>query len=276
MTIIMKPAHICELCHTMFSRKENLHRHMNRLRKCNIATDFECEWCSKSFSTSSNLTRHLSACKAKRHHDELELMMHQESQATAAKLEELEAKYKLLEDKLNESVITNETTNAPITNGNHNATTTTTRSHNATNSNNTTNNNNNITINNYGSEDMSHMNLKRITFVFSKSFNSVVECVRLKHFSPLAPQNKNVCIKDLKSKYAYVFYDGNWDVIGRTKLIDEMYIDICDYIEEKLDELIDELDDRVVTHIKRFLEKRDEDKTIERIKTDLTSLIFNT
>ena len=246
---------MCELCNQPFDRKSDLHRHMNRLRKCNIATDFECEWCSKSFSTSSNLTRHLSTCKAKRHHDELELMMQQESQVTAAKLEELEAKYKLLEDKLNESVITNETTNAPIThcskiNGNHNATTTN-RSHNTTNNNTTNNNttnNNNITINNYGSEDMSHMNLKRITFVFSKSFNSVVECVRLKHFSPLAPQNKNVCIKDLKSKYAYVFYDGNWDVIGRTKLIDEMYIDICDYIEEKLDELIDELDDRVVIY----------------------------
>jgi len=69
--------------------------------------------------------------------------------------------------------------------------------------------------------------------------------------------------------------DGNWDVIGRTKLIDEMYVDICHYIEEKLVELIEELDDVVVANIKRFLEKQDDEKTIHRIKTDLTSLIFN-
>jgi len=59
--------------------------------------------------------------------------------------------------------------------------------------------------------------------VFDKSFRSVLECVKLKHFSPLAPQNKNVCIRDMKSKYAYTFCDKNWDIVGRTNLIDEMY-----------------------------------------------------
>jgi hypothetical protein len=54
-----------------------------------------------------------------------------------------------------------------------------------------------------------------------------------------------------------------------------MYVDICHYIEEKLVELIEELDDVVVANIKRFLEKQDDEKTIHRIKTDLTSLIFN-
>ena len=262
---------MCKLCNVSFTRKENLLRHMNKLRKCNIETDFECEWCSKSFSSTSNVNRHLTTCKSKRHHDELELLIQKETQAANNKLEELEAKYKLLEEKINiPAAITSEhITHSSTINGNHNSTSTN-RSHNPV-----TTTNNNITINNYGCEDMSHMNLKRITFVFNKSFNSVVACVKLKHFSPLAPQNKNVCIKDLKSKYAYVFYDGNWDVIGRTKLIDEMYGDICQYIEEKLDELIDELDKDVVEMIQLFLEKQDDEKTIHRIKTDLTSLIFN-
>ena len=202
---------MCELCNAPFTRKENLLRHMNKLRKCTIATDFECEWCSKSFTAKCSLNRHLTTCKAKRHHDELELLIQQETQATNDKLEELESKYKLLEEKINipAAVTSEHITHSSTINGNHNSTSNN-RSHNPINSHNT----NNITINNYGCEDMTHMNLKRITFVFNKSFNSVVECVKLKHFSPLAPQNKNVCIKDLKSKYAYVFYDGNWDVIG--------------------------------------------------------------
>lgn len=265
--------HVCELCNQSFNRKSDLLRHMNKLRKCNISTNFECEWCSKSFTNTSNVNRHLTICKVKRHHDELELMMEQESELTNTKIKELEEKYKALEEKMNAPVIPakSETiTNSSTINGSHN--TLTTDSYNPTNSHNT---NNQITINNYGCEDMTHMNLKRITFVFTKSFNSVVECVKLKHFSPLAPQNKNVCIKDLKSKYAYVFYDGNWDIIGRTRLIDEMYTDICHYIEEKLDELIHELDDIVLANIQRFLENQYDEKTIRRIKTDLTSLIFN-
>jgi hypothetical protein len=273
--------HTCELCHTVFYRKEHLYRHTNKLRKCNVATEFECEWCSKSFSNNSNLARHINTCKVKCNQDQLESKIQEEAQLTNDRVEELEAKYKILEDKVNTSgnvaPITTETnsanasisgssnTNAP-THHSHNPITTTTNSHNTT---------NNITINNYGKEDLSHITLKRITFVFSKSFGSVVECVKLKHFSPHAPQNKNICIKDLNSRYAYVFCDGNWDAIGRKKLIDEIYTDICEYIEEKLDELIDELSQSVIFHIKRFLDKKDDDEYADNIKIDLETLIFN-
>jgi len=246
------------------------------LRKCNVATEFECQWCSKSFSNSSNLSRHINTCKVKCKQDELESKIQEEAQLTNDRVEELEAKYKILEDKLNTSgnvaPITKETNTASIS-GSSNTNAPTHHSHNpiTTNSHNTTN----ITINNYGQEDLSHITLKRITFVFSKSFGSVVECVKLKHFSPHAPQNKNICIKDLNSRYAYVFCDGNWDAIGRKKLIDEIYTDICEYIEEKLDELIDELSQSVICHIKRFLDKKDDDEYADNIKIDLETLIFN-
>jgi len=180
-------------------------------------------------------------------------------------------KVKELADKVNAT-----TTVAPIISisGSSNTTASISGSSNS-NTNHSHNTTNNITINNYGHEDLSHITLKRITFVFSKVFCSVVECVKLKHFSPHAPQNKNICIKSLNSRYAYVFCDGNWDAIGRKKLIDEIYDDICEYIEEKLDELIDELSESVIFHIKRFLDKKDDDEYADNIKLDLETLIFN-
>jgi len=206
--------HTCELCHTVFNRKEHLIQHSNKLRKCNIGTDFKCDWCNKSFTVNSSLIRHINKCKVKCKQDELESKIQKEAQLTNDRVEELESKYKMLEDKVNTPVapITTETNTATIS-GSSNTNAPTHHSHNpiTTNSHNTTN----ITINNYGQEDLSHITLKRITFVFSKSFGSVVECVKLKHFSPHAPQNKNICIKDLNSRYAYVFCDGTWDAIGK-------------------------------------------------------------
>jgi uncharacterized C2H2 Zn-finger protein len=271
--------HTCELCHAIFNRKEHLIQHSNKLRKCNIATEFECEWCSKSFSNNSNLSRHINKCKVKCKQDELESKIQEEAQLTNDRVEELEAKYKILEDKVNTPAVpisTTETNSANATISGSSNTNAPTHSHNpiTTNSHNTTTNN--ITINNYGHEDLSHITLRRITFVFSKSFGSVVECVKLKHFSPHAPQNKNICIKDLNSRYAYVFCDGNWDAIGKKKLINEIYIDICEYIQEKLDDLIDELSESVIFHIKRFLDKKDDDEYADNIKIDLETLIFNT
>ena len=168
------------------------------------------------------------------------------------------------------------TTITPSCHGNHN--TNFTNSHNHTSTNTNSNNNTitkNITINKYGCEDMSHITLKRITFVFDKCFKSVVECVKLKHFSPLAPQNRNVYISDLKSKHAYIFVGHQWDAVGRAMLLDNMYDDICDYIEEKLKEFIDVLEPSIVTKIQRFLAEKDEDSTSYRIKEDLRLLLFN-
>lgn len=67
---------------------------------------------------------------------------------------------------------------------------------------------------------MSHITLKKITFVFDRGFRSVLECVKLKHFSPLAPQNRNVRITNWKDKHAYIFTGSNWDIIARNKLIE--------------------------------------------------------
>ncbi len=267
--------HTCELCHAVFNRKEHLIQHSNKLRKCNIGTDFKCEWCNKSFTVNSSLIRHINKCKVKCKQDELESKIQKEAQLTNNRVEELESKYKMLEDKVNTPAVPISTeTNTATISGSRNTNAPTHHSHNpiTTNSHNTTTN---ITINNYGQEDLSHITLKRITFVFSKSFGSVVECVKLKHFSPHAPQNKNICIKDLNSRYAYIFCDGNWDAIGRKKLIDEIYVDICEYIQEKLDDLIDELDKSVIFNIKRFLDKKDDDEYADNIKIDLETLIFN-
>lgn len=280
----MKKHHSCELCGAEFSGRSNLMRHLERLRKCNAKTSFTCNWCNKSFSNNSHLTRHHTTCSAKKEHD----MLQEEINTTNDNLENLVNRVDRLEKKISQSqsapqlpaTTTNNNTNTPdisgtennqlILNGNngHN-----TLDNSVTDNSQTTISG--ITINNYGSECMEHMTLKAIQLVFNKSCCSVLECVKLKHFSPLAPQNKNVCIKDLKSKYAYIFCDGNWDVVGRKTLIDDMYETICDYLKEKIDKYSDEIDVSYINKFQHFLKKRYDDETELQIKDDLMMLLFN-
>ena len=63
--------------------------------------------------------------------------------------------------------------------------------------------------------------------------------------------------------------------IGRTALIDDMYDNICEYIEEKMNELIDELDENTVMHLKRFLSTKDDKEVANNIKNELAILLFN-
>jgi hypothetical protein len=282
----MKKHHSCELCGAEFSGRSNLIRHLERLRKCNTKTAFTCNWCNKSFSNNSHLCRHHITCPAKKEHD----MLQEEINTTNDNLENLVNRVDRLEKKISQSppqlpsTTTNNNTNTPdisgtennqlILNGNNGHNTLDNSQDNSVTDNSQTTISG-ITINNYGSECMEHITLKKIKFVFNKSCSSVLECVKLKHFSPLAPQNKNVCIKDLKSKYAYIFCDGNWDVVGRKTLIDDMYEKICDYLKTKLDEYSDEIDVIFINKIRHFLEKRYDDATELQIKDDLMMLLFN-
>jgi hypothetical protein len=267
----MKKHHKCELCGTEFGGKSNLIRHLERVRKCNVKTTFTCNWCNKSFSNNSNMTRHHTTCSAKKEHDMLKEEMDDKLEQLADKVGHLEQK--ILD--LTPHTTTTNNNNTPDISGS--GTQLNSNGDNGTNTidNSQTTISGGITIHNYGSECMEHMTLKRIIFVFDKSFRSVLECVKLKHFSPLAPQNKNVCIRDMKSKYAYTFCDGNWDIVGRTTLIDEMYEDICEYLEEKVVEFADEIDVKFINKIRNFLEKKDEDNTASQIKDDLMMLLFN-
>jgi len=70
----------------------------------------------------------------------------------------------------------------------------------------------------------------------------------LKHFNNSAPENRNVYIADLKSKYALT-YDGNrWNITDRNVLLDEMYSENKDYLKEKYEEKIELLDDRTASN----------------------------
>jgi len=265
----METQHICELCNSSFLRKSNLTRHLNKKRNCNVI-EFKCISCSKSFSRNSNLKKHINICSVKRKNDELQQQkieeerqqkieeekqqkieeekqqkIKAETDTMYARLKELEEKYKLLEATIVKQSIPNTEIN-----GKHN-------------------------IIKHGCEDMSHVTLKKLTVILEKGSRCIVECVKLKHFSPLAPQNRNVRIKNWKNKYACMFSGSNWIIVSRNQLIDEIYEDACTYIADNLEEYRDSFSKQTVLKIQKFLDAKDDEDNMNEIKEDICVLIYN-
>ena len=134
---------------------------------------------------------------------------------------------------------------------------------------------NHITINKYGSEDISYITHKQFVAIFKKCHGSIPAFIMLKHFNKSAPENRNVYIADLKSKYALT-YDGNrWNITDRNVLLDEMYSENKDYLKGKYEEKIELLDDITATAFRRFLDSEDGSVWEKNVKENIKQMLFN-
>ena len=218
--------HTCELCLKTFTTKQHLQKHCDRIKPCNLKTNFTCNWCSKSFLYPSNKTRHENdSCPSKKEQDNLE---------------KEKEKNRLLELKIVEL----ETMN-------------------------------NITINKFGCEDLSHITHKQIVAIFRRCYGSIPAFIMLKHFNKSAPQNKNVYIADLKSKYALTYDGTRWNIIDRNELLDEMYDENCYYLKGQYEEKYEHLDDETATTFRKFLDSKNETEIEEMVKENIRQMLFN-
>jgi hypothetical protein len=248
----------CDLCLKTFTTKQHLHKHCDRIKPCNLKTNFTCNWCNKSFLYPSNKTRHENeSCPSKKEHDKLEKEK-EKSRLLELKIVELET--------MNKAGINPITSKNDINNkGDCNAITNIAGNHNIT----------NITINKFGCEDLSHITHKEMVAIFRRCYGSVPAFIMLKHFNKSAPQNKNVYIADLKSRYALTYDGTRWNIIDRNQLLDEMYDENCYYLKGQYEEKYDQLDDETATTFRKFLDSKNETEIEEMVKENIRQMLFN-
>ena len=155
---------------------------------------------------------------------------------TLAKLEKQLNKKKKLEKKIldKQKSITNNITNNII--------------------NNNITNNNNITINlyPYGKEDMDRIDNRYIENAINKIFYSPLEFVKQVHFNDKYPEYHNIYISNIKDKYAMLYDGNNWTLTRRIELINRLYEDKKNYIEDIMEEFIDSLNNSQVIALQRL------------------------
>tara|TARA_B110000908_G_C10138511_1_gene395629 strand:- start:218 stop:904 length:687 start_codon:yes stop_codon:yes gene_type:complete len=134
---------------------------------------------------------------------------------------------------------------------------------------------NNISLVAYGREDMTKIDKKEILKIFRKGYHSTLQLTETVHFNPRYPEYHNIYINNIKDKYA-MMYDGNeWALTTKTTLIDRLYEDKKNFIEENLEDFIISLSQSQINALNRWVNTDENDKKILDLKERIKLLLYN-
>jgi len=236
----------CEKCGKYFSVTANYNYHLKRKTPCvpcSIVspTKYKCNRCEKYFQSKQNLTVHLNRknpCIIKNPQPgELEL------RALFEQLQNENEQLKLQNENL--------------------------RNNNFSNTNNiNSNNTNNISINVYGSEDMSHITDAMYKSCFRQMQRSVEKLFNMKHFSNQMMENQNIYITNLRDAYMMIYNAGQWNKVNKAITFNRIYYDLKDNLSNALDQMRDEntIDKQLDQQFSWFVEDDIDEEKEEKFK----------
>ena len=98
-------------------------------------------------------------------------------------------------------------------------------------------NTNNIQLNNYGSEDLSHISDSLKTYLIKHPFGAIQQLIEKIHFNHDKPENTNIMITNKRDNKISVFENGKWVYRNKKKtilkLIDNKYYLLDDHYAMK-------------------------------------------
>ena len=249
---------------------------MNQNEPVNIQKDikkYPCDYCEESFNTIPSKRRHeLHRCKENTNvsnsiitKQETQIKkLEKENQNQIKKLEKaMEKQRKEMENQKKEMAKHIELLLTKVGN-------------NYTTINNT--NTNNIQLNNYGSEDLSHITDALKTYLIKHPFGAIQQLIEKIHFNRDKPENINLMITNKRDNKISVYEDGKWVYRNKKKTIQRL-IDNKYYI---LDDHYNDIDEKELsqfnhTNYKSFSGKMDENdkQLLEQLYEDAEIIILN-
>jgi hypothetical protein len=139
-------------------------------------------------------------------------------------------------------------------------------------------NTNNIQLNNYGSEDLSHITDALKTYLIKHPFGAIQQLIEKIHFNRDKPENINLMITNKRDNKISVYEDGKWVYRNKKKtiqrLIDNKYYILDDHYNDIPGEELSEFNH---TNYKSFSGKMDENdkQLLEQLYEDAEIIILN-
>ena len=240
--IILYNMYYCYLCSKGFTTKRRMNYHV--VNKVCEDKDYKCKYCNNKFTSSNGMYRHIRVTrKIKKEDDE-------KKEEIYNKLLALEKENKVLKCKLeNGNKIINNINNGTI--------------------------NNNIILVGDGKEDMSKIEHKEILKGLQNGFYSTVKLTDTIHFNPKYPEYHNIYISNIKDKYGMMYDGKDWTLIPKSELIDKIYDNKKNYIEENVEEFYDSLSLTRKRALERWFDTDEEHDKIKEIKEKIKLLLYN-
>jgi DNA-directed RNA polymerase subunit RPC12/RpoP len=275
------PIRICSRCKKKFDRKSSYDYHVKRINKCDIKksvkrnnvkpnveekeeTDkpYHCSNCKKGFTRKGNRDRHLAnkICFNEEDMTMIESIKEEfeEFKQSNQRLEKENDNLKAELEKLRHQVEANDGNNTMIYMDNRGSTV-----------------NNNYILVAYGKEDIDSIDQSKLLECMKSGFDSTYKLTEVVHFDPKRPAYHNIFISNLKNKYAMVYEDDRWQTVMKEDVIDRLYNNKRDYIEDNMELFFDRLKPSQQRALHRYLNISDDDKKIKEIKEDIKLLLHN-
>ena len=133
----------------------------------------------------------------------------------------------------------------------------------------------NVKLIKFANEDLSEIKNDVYKKFINSGFKSVPNLIEHVHFNPHNPNQHNIYISNMKNTFILVFDGEKWEVKDRDDIIEDMMNSKTDHLLEKFDELMEELPQSAIKKFQRFIERKDDDKVIEKIKKDIKLILYN-
>ena len=237
--------------------------------KCITSTpkNTKCSYCNKSYSRTDSLNRHLKICKDKTKDEDVKDSM---NKLVYLLNEQLNEKNNQLNDFKKELIkrddqlmkrdiqITELIKKAGVNI-------------------NTTNVMNNIKLLSYSETDRSHLTDKDILKCLKHSNFCIPHLIEKIHFDKKKPENHNVYISNLKNKYVMIYDGSKWICNDREDQINSLIDDNEGIIEYKIEEWVENGNKypKMMKKFNRYVEVRDNNIVINKIKDDIKLLLYN-
>jgi hypothetical protein len=255
---------ICAKCGKTFKHNKNLKYHTDNNACKN--REYNCKYCDKELASESSMYRHMrESCQVKKQNDQEKNEIYER----LLKLEEKEKKTSEANKKLQKEVEKLKKVNHTVNNTSNNTKNT------VNNTNFGTVVNNNIVLVGYGKEDLSKLSKNEMLKILQNGFDSSLKLTEAVHFNPKYPEYHNIYISNIKDKYAMMYDGKTWTLTMKEGLINKIYDDKKNYIEENLDDFLDSLTLSRKQALERWLDLDDENDKIKEIKNQIKLLLYN-
>jgi len=261
----------CRHCNKCFYTKNDLFDHLNNCEEyreylSKKKGEFKCQFCEKKLAYKQSYYRHLKICKEKKKEEEVKQSMTELVKLLNKKLDEkdkeLDKQNKKFEKELDkrDKQIFELIKKAGINN-----------------SNNTINVQNNIKLLSYSDTDRSHLTDKDILKCLKHSNFCIPHLIEKVHFDANKPENHNIYISNLKNKYVMMYDGDKWKCADRDEQITNLIDDNEGIIEYRLEEWIENGNKypEMMRKFNRYIEKKDNNKVINKIKDEIKLLLYN-